>query len=924
MHGSGLRGPVSAEEYSMNFDPKKTVFLIDGSSFLYRAYYGVRPLHTAQGIPVQAVYSFARMIKKLIDTFHAQQIAIVWDSKGKTTRHEMFENYKATRQAPPSDIFEQKKYIVEFIEAIGMKQIAQQGIEADDIIYSIAQEQKAFGNTVVMITSDKDMGQAIEDDRVVLFDPWKDVILNQTEFEKKMGLPVAKLPFYFSILGDTSDNIPGVKGIGDKGALELVNHFSSLEDLYANLDKVSKERMRTALTNNKDNAFLSYKLFLLQMHPSGLTTQDLQFNELQWVKARKVFTELDFKTLLKDIDAMEQVEKGVKPAVAEKMVGYDFIAIVSIDQLENLCGLIKQKKLVAIDTETNGLNPLVRNTCVGISLCVQEGTAYYIPFGHKNIQQLSQDFVVNTLKPIFEDETIKKIFHSAKFDLEALHGIGLEVKGLSFDTLLAANLVTKDWQRIGLKWLSEHYFGEPMLSFQEVVKDNKYKDFSYVPVDLATRYAAADAHQTFRLKPLLEKELKQEKLTELYETIEHPLTQLLYEMEVEGVRLDTKFLAELGKKVTKDLGDIEQQIGQFVDIPMEDLNLNSPRQVEQLLFVTLQLPPKKKSAKGTGYSTDQEVLEALSSLHPVPALISKYRELAKLKSTYIDSLPEYVNAHTNRIHTSYSQTQVATGRLSSSEPNLQNIPADTGGYGIEIRAAFIPPEGHVFLSADYSQIELRVLAYLSQDKNLLNAFLNGHDIHSETSARLFDVPLEKVTSEQRQIGKRINFSVLYGMTPYGLAQDLGIPFKDAKEYIEKYFAQYPGVSAWMEKVVIDTKHNGYVTTHWGRRRYIPAIHEKNRPLYEEARRVAINTVAQGTAAEIMKLGMINLDHALKKNHLRAKVLLQIHDELLISVPKDELVTTQELVKQVLEHVVDWNVPLEVSTRAGKNWKEVTK
>jgi DNA polymerase-1 len=908
----------------MVFDPKKTVFLIDGSSFLYRAYYGVRPLHTAKGIPVQAVYSFARMIRKLIDTFHPQQIAIVWDSRGKTTRHEMFENYKATRQAPPSDIFEQKKYIVEFADAIGMKQIAQQGIEADDIIYSIAQEQKALGNAVVMITSDKDMGQAIEDDRVVLFDPWKDVILNQKLFEEKMGLPVAKLPFYFSILGDTSDNIPGVKGIGDKGALELVNRFASLEDLYANLDKVSKERMRTALQNNKENAFLSYKLFLLQMHPSGLSTQDLHFDELNWVKARKVFTELDFKTLLKDIDAMEQIEKGVKPSVAEKMVGYHFITIVSIDQLENLCGLIKQKKLVALDTETNGMNPLVRNTCVGISLCVQEGTAYYIPFGHKNMQQLSQDFVVEKLKPIFEDESIKKVFHSAKFDLEALHGIGLEVKGLTFDTLLAANLITKDWQRIGLKWLSEHYFGEPMLSFQEVVKDNKYKDFSYVPLDLATRYAAADAHQTFRLKPLLEKALKEEQLTELYEKIEHPLTQLLYEMEVEGVRLDTKLLAELGKKVTKELADIEHQIGQLVGIPMEDLNLNSPRQVEQLLFVTLQLPPQKKSAKGTGYSTDQEVLEALSSMHPVPGLISKYRELAKLKSTYIDALPEYVNAHTNRIHTSYSQTQVATGRLSSFEPNLQNIPADTGGYGIEIRAAFIPPEGHLFLSADYSQIELRVLAYLSQDKHLLDAFLSGHDIHTETAARLFDVPFENVTSEQRQIGKRINFSVLYGMTPYGLAQDLGIPFKDAKEYIEKYFAQYPGVSAWMEKVVIDTKHNGYVTTHWGRRRYVPAIHEKNRPLYEEARRVAINTVAQGTAAEIMKLGMINLDQALKKNHLRAKVLLQIHDELLISVPKDELVATQELVKQVLESVVTWNVPLVVSTRAGKNWKEVTK
>ena len=386
--------------------------------------------------------------------------------------------------------------------------------------------------------------------------------------------------------------------------------------------------------------------------------------------------------------------------------------------------------------------------------------------------------------------------------------------------MIAANLVTEDWQRIGLKYLSEYYFNEPMLSFQEVVKDNKYKNFSYVPLDLATRYAAADAHQTFRLKPLLEKELKEEKLLDMYETIEFPLMRVLYEMEIEGICLDTQLLADLGKKVDKELEELVKQIGDLVGMSMEEFNLNSPSQVEQLLFVKLQLPPQKKSAKRTGYSTDQEVLEFLSTLHPVPGLISKYRELAKLKSTYIDALPEYINPHTNRIHTTFSQTQVATGRLASSDPNLQNIPTNSGGYGIEIRAAFVPKPGHLFLSADYSQIELRVLAYLSQDKRLMDAFLHNHDIHSETAAALFDVPLDKVSSEQRQIGKRINFSVLYGMTPYGLSQDLGIPFKDAKHYIEKYFAQYPGVSAWMDKIIVDTKHHGYVTTHWGRRRYV--------------------------------------------------------------------------------------------------------
>ncbi len=367
----------------MNIDSKKTVFLIDGSSFLYRAYYGLRPLHTAKGVPVQAVYSFARMIRKLIDTFGPQYIAIVWDSRGKTTRHQMFEAYKATRQAPPSDIFEQKEYIIKFADLIGMRQIAQPGIEADDIMFSIAQEQKQAGKTVVMITSDKDMGQAIENDTVVLFDPWKDQVFNEEAFSLKMGIPVRKMPLYFAILGDASDNIPGVRGIGEKGAAELARQFSSLEDLYAHIDQVSKDRMRAALLANKENAFLSYQLFLLQYHPSGLSDQDLAFSASNWVKARPLFADLDFKSLLKDIDAQENVQRGIAPQVAQKMVGYEFITIVSTEQLEHLIALIKQRKLVAIDTETTGINPHIRNTCIGISFCVQEGIAYYLPFGHK-------------------------------------------------------------------------------------------------------------------------------------------------------------------------------------------------------------------------------------------------------------------------------------------------------------------------------------------------------------------------------------------------------------------------------------------------------------------------------------------------------------------------------------------------------------
>ena len=767
------------------------------------------------------------------------------------------------------------------------------------------------------------MGQAL-DAQTVMFDPFKDQIIDVPAFKEKMGFAVEKLPFYFALLGDSSDNIPGVHGIGKKGALDLVTQFDSLEDLYANLDKVAKVRTRQMLEEQKENAFLSKKLFLLQYHPTGLSKEDLSFDKKNWKNAQPLFAKLNFTSLLKDI-AQEDIFSHIPDKkVVKKLEQYNFQAITTTQQLTALCELLKAKPAFALDTETDGLGAL-RVNLVGLSFCVEEGTAYYIPCGHKtDEQQLPWAEISAALKPILEDRTIGKYLHNAKFDQLVLYAHGIRVQGPIFDTMVAAKLVIKDWQRAGLKELSEHYFNEPMLTYEEVVKFNKYKDFSYVPLGLATEYAAADAHQTFKLKTAVENDLKNEGLLTLYKELEEPIAQILFAMEAEGIALDVPFLQQLDVKVIADLERIEQDILTLVGEKHHNINLNSPRQIEQLLFTDLGLPPQKKSAKGTGYSTDQEVLETLSHLHPVPGLILKYRELAKLKSTYIDALPTYVNPKDGRVHTTFNQIAVATGRLASSEPNLQNIPTNTSGYGIAIREAFKAEPGHLFLSADYSQIELRVLAHLSGDTALVNAFLQGHDIHAETAARLFEVPLSQVTSEQRQLGKRINFSILYGLTPYGLSKDLGISFKDAKVYIERYFQQYPGVQAWMDQIIIDTKHHGYVTTHWGRRRYVPAIYERNRPLYEEACRVAINTVAQGTAAEIMKFGMINLSNELEKSGLKAKMILQIHDELLISVPREEQQATEALVERVLEGVVTWSVPMQVNIRFGANWREVTK
>lgn len=931
-------------------DPKNTVYLIDGSSFLYRAYYAMTPLHTKQGVPVQAVYGFVRMIKKLINNFNPHYMAIVWDSPGKTVRHEVFEHYKATRQAPPSDLFEQKKHINEFNQMIGLHEISKSGVEADDLMYSLGRDMREQGCDVVLITSDKDMGQIIGE-HTFIYDSFKDILYDEQAFQEKMGIPVAKLPFYFALLGDSSDNIPGVHGIGQKGAIELVTQFNSLEDMYAHLQDVTKQRMRNALEQNRENAFLSYQLFLLKYYQLNVKKDNLLFDQHSWQKARSLFEQLNFQSLLKELPqqhaqtsfldsssfasafasavaqgAMADTQKAMadrQQEPAKQAVNYLFKKVVTEEQLNQLLKELQTHRVFALDTETTGLNPMT-DPLVGISFATEVGTAWYVPFGHNvDEKQLSRDYVLSALKPILEDETVKKYLHHASFDKAVLWHAGVDLKGIVFDTLLAAKLTNKGWQKSGLKDLSEHYLDELMWSYDQVVKSNGYKNFSQVPLDLATEYAAADAHQTLKLYSVLKDLLVKEEQQQLFETIEQPLQEILFDMQERGVYLDKDFLAALGKQVTAEMIEIEDEIIRQAGPSYASINLNSPKQVEQLLFHELKLAPQKKSAKGS-FSTDSQVLQALAKEHPIPGLIAKYRELAKLKSTYIDALPEYINPKTGHIHTHFNQTAVATGRLSSFDPNMQNIPADSGSYGIEVRAAFRPAEGRVFLSADYSQIELRVLAYLSQDKHLIEAFEREADIHTETAARLFNVPISQVTQQQRQIGKRINFSVLYGLTPYGLSKDLDIPFKDAKFYIDTYFEQYPGVRAWMDRVIEEVKAKGYVTTLYGRRRYVPAIYESNHALYQEAVRVAINTVAQGTAAEIMKIGMLKLFKAFREHNIDAHLLLQIHDELLISVAKNQQNEAEVLTKNLLEGVVSWNVPLRVTTRYGDTWKDVTK
>lgn len=936
------------------------IYLIDGSSFLYRAFYGLQPMHITSGAQIHAVFGFCRMLKKLFDQSQPKYIMLVWDSKGRTERHELYPEYKSTRQIVPSELMQQKDKIMIFADLIGLQQIAQVGIEADDIIYSLAQDYSQAGHEVVVVSSDKDLYQLVRDPKIIVLDLFKNITIDKLKFQELYNFPVEKLAFFYALVGDTSDNIPGVRGIGKQGAQLLVNQFEDLDDLYNNLDQVASMRAKTALETYESDAYLSLQLFSLKYYSFNVPASELRFDTQDWIKARDFFAELDFKSLLKDLPAVTSLDEQV-PYFADTKK-YKFETVLTAQQLTELCKKLSNCQAFAVDTETLGLDPF-NDDIVGISLCLEPGIAYYIPFGHTESQsgpisgalesqadinigskpsqlsflnnnnnsnnsknnnlQLARKLVLDSLRVFLEDPQYQKYLHNAKFDQLIFWSAGINLTGITFDTMLAANLVSENSRRVGLKYLSEHYLGDVMLTYEQVVTDQKLISFAQVPLSLATKYAAADAHQVLLLQKILAQELQAKNLTKAFTEIEVPVSQVLFEMECAGIYLDCTELAKLGLEVDRKIEQVKVKLQALVEL-VPDFNFNAPRQIEELLFQKLNLPAQKKNSKTGSYSTDQEVLVELAKIHAVPGLILQYRELSKLKNTYIDKLPETINPKTGKIHTSFSQVIAATGRLASSNPNLQNIPADGDGLGLQVRAAFKPDPGYIFLAADYSQIELRVLAQLSGDQHLIQAFREGLDIHAQTAAKIFGVELAAVTKDQRQLGKKINFSVLYGLTAFGLAKDLNLDLADAKNYIATYFAQYPGVSTWMDQVVAETAKLGYVETLWGRRRYIPEIYEKNKNLYNLGRRLAINTKVQGTAAEIVKLGMLAVDTQLKRAGLGAKILLQIHDELLIMVPAQELQVTATLVKAALEGVVAWQISLEVNLKTGANWAQVTK
>ena len=885
-----------------------TLYLVDASSYMYRAYFAIRQnLATSKGFPTKAIFGITNMLLKLLREKNPTNIAVVWDAKGPTFRHELYDKYKANRPEMPDDLVVQIPWIRKIVDALGLCQLEKEGYEADDIIATIV---KKLNLDTLIVSGDKDLIQLISD-KVTIWDPMKDEIIDLNEVKKRFGIEPYQYLDVLALCGDSSDNIPGVPGIGIKTALKLIQEFGSIENLLANLDKVKQKRLREKLKEAQKDIPLWRKLVSLEENvPIEVDLKQFKRKEFDLETLKEIFTELEFNRLLKELvgDSSEELSKD-----AYKLV-------IKEQELVEVIKLIKKEKRLIIDTETTSEFPM-RAKLVGISICVKPPQAFYIPIAHKHVkEQLDKELVISKLKPVLESLDINKIGQNIKYDKIVLKRNGAELNKIEGDTMIASYLLNPSRHHHNLDEISQEILGHTMLSYKEVIKNyaGRGKDFSYVPIEIAKDYSCKDVHVTALVKDILWQRLKKADLWRLFQEVEVPLIDLLARMEMAGIMIDQQGLDDLHKEFSKRLLELEKRIKELAGV---DFNINSTRQLAEVLFEHLKLPQIKKTKKKTGYSTDVEVLKALSNYHELPRLVLEYRNLLKLNSTYVDGLKRMIHPETGRIHTSFNQTVTATGRLSSSDPNLQNIPVRTE-EGRRIRALFIAAPGNVLISADYSQIDLRVLAHYSQDPALLKAFRNDEDIHRKTASEVFGVSPEFVTPEMRRIAKTVNFGIIYGMSAYGLAKELGIERHKAKEFIDKYFEKYPKVKEYMNWAINHAREKGYVTTILGRRRYIPDINSKSRPVREFAERTAINTPIQGSAADIIKLAMLRVDEALKKESIKAEILLQVHDELVLECDESLCEKVAKIVKFNMENVIQLDVPLTVSVGWGKNWAEV--
>ncbi len=908
--------------------PKETLVLIDGHALAYRAYHALPPdLSTSQGELTNAVFGFTSMLLNVLSEEKPDYIAVAFDT-GKTFRHEEYKPYKAHRAKMPEDLAGQLVRIHQVVEAMGIPILEVEGYEADDVLGTLAAQAREKGIRVLIVTGDTDAFQLIDENTRVVTSRrrFSDmVVYDEAAIEARYGLKPEQLVDFKALVGDKTDNIPGVKGIGEKTAAELLRRYGTLEGIYAHLDEVKSPRFRQALEKGRRDAFLSKRLVtIVRDAPIRLDLEACRAGRFDREKVMELFRELEFRTLVNRLPPSKQekppqqlsmFEGGKPPAFG------NYSAVADEEALNELAAKLSYAKGLAFDVETTSTDPMDAEL-VGISLTAKEGEACYIPVGHGGGTQLPLELVLSKLKPILEDASIPKYAHNSKYDFTILSRYGIQVKGLAFDTMIAEWLINPASKNLGLKNLAWARLGVEMEPITDLIGKGKAQiTMAQVPISQATPYACADVDMTYRLVKVLEPELKEKKLWLLFTEVEMPLVPVLSEMEMKGVKLDVDYLKEMSEELQQRLAELELEIQDMVGHPF---NINSTQQLSDVLFVELGLPAQGVPKTRSGfYSTAAGVLEKLRGKHPIIDLILEYRELAKLKSTYVDTLPLLVNKRTGRVHTSYNQTGTVTGRISSSDPNLQNIPIRTE-LGRQVRRAFVASPGHLLLSADYSQVELRIMAHISGDEGLLSAFRRGEDIHASTAAAVLGVPIEAVTREMRRLAKTVNFGLSYGMSGYGLAQRTGLSQEEANAFIKSYFAKYPKVKRYIEEAKRKARKQGYVETLLGRRRYFPELMSEKAhwSAKRAAEREAINMPIQGTAADILKIAMINLHRAIHERDLESRMILQVHDELVLEVPEEELETVKPLVKSTMEGAFQLDAPLKVDIKVGKNWLEM--
>jgi DNA polymerase-1 len=896
----------------------KPFILVDGSSYLFRAYHALPPLTNSQGQPTGAIVGVINMLKKLVGEYQPDYMAVVFDAPGKTFRDDLYSEYKAHRPPAPEDLISQIKPLHNIIQAMGLPLLLIDGVEADDVIGTLADQASKLGMNTLVSTGDKDMAQLV-DEHVTLINTMSGTTMDRQGVFDKFSVWPEQIIDYLALMGDTVDNIPGVHKCGPKTAAKWLAEHETLDTVMANAEQV-KGKIGEYLREALPQLPLSKELTTIKRDVElDVAPRDLTPAQADTDKLRTLYAEIEARRLLADLDnnAGKKVEK-----VPEKVADADYETVLDEQSFEKWMKRLSSASIIAFDTETTSLN-YMQAELVGVSFSVEAGKAAYVPVSHQYPgapQQLSRDSVLAKLKPLLQDENLNKVGQNLKYDMSVLARYGIELNGIAFDTMLESYVLDSTGSRHNMDALAEKYLNHKTIHFEDIAgKGKKQLTFDQIDLEQAGPYAAEDADITLQLHQVLWPKLEPEaKLAELLQSMEVPLLSVLSRIERNGVRIDTGMLRQQGNELGKRLHELEQQA---YGIAGREFNMGSPKQIGQIFFEELQLPVIAKTPKGAP-STAEHVLQELADQgHELPGIILEHRGLSKLKSTYVDALPKMVDPQTGRVHTSYHQAVAATGRLSSSDPNLQNIPVRTE-EGRRIRKAFIPADGHIMVAADYSQIELRIMAHLSADPGLLKAFSEGLDVHAATAAEVFGVDsIEAVTSEQRRSAKAVNFGLIYGMSAFGLAKQLDIGRAEAQGYVDLYFDRYPGVKEFMDKTREAAHEKGYVETLFGRRLYLPEINSRNGMRRQAAERTAINAPMQGTAADIIKRAMLAVDGWIQQKQPHLKMLMQVHDELVFEIHQDELESSTETIRQKMQSAAELSVPLIVDVGSGANWEE---